>query len=74
VEAVRGQADARVLELRYEELPASAERLAAHLGLDPAPLAEALAAAHTDSVGRWRSELSAEQVAEVEAEAGGLLP
>ena len=59
--------------MRYEELPASADRLAAHLGLDPAPLAAALAAAHAQSVGRWRRDLTEEQVADVEAEAGPLL-
>jgi hypothetical protein len=71
---VREQADERVLEVRYEELSGSAERLAAHLLLDPEPLAAALAAAHTSSIGRWRRDLTAEQVADVEAEAGALLP
>jgi hypothetical protein len=74
VSAVREQADERVLEVRYEELPDAAEGLAAHLGLDPAPLAAALGAAHAESVGRWRRDLSAEQLADVEAEAGDLLP
>jgi hypothetical protein len=74
VSAVREQADERVLEVRYEELSGSAERLAAHLLLDPEPLAAALAAAHTSSIGRWRRDLTAEQVADVEAEAGALLP
>jgi hypothetical protein len=74
VEAARARADERVLEVRYEELPQSAERLAEHLGLDAARLAEALAAAHTQSVGRWRRDLTEQQVADVEAEAGFLLP
>jgi hypothetical protein len=74
VEAVEAVEDERVLEVRYEELPAAAERLAAHLDLAAAPLAEALTAAHTQSVGRWRRDLSEEQLADVEAEAGRLLP
>jgi hypothetical protein len=73
VTAVRGTADERVLEVRYENLPASAGAVADHLGLDAAPLAAALAAAHTQSVGRWQRELTDEQVADVEAEAGDLL-
>jgi hypothetical protein len=74
VEAVRAVEDERILELRYAELPQAGERLAAHLALDAAPLAAALAAAHTESVGRWRRDLTEEQVADVEAEAGALLP
>ncbi len=66
-----------MLELRYEETVADPERaagrLGAHLDLDPAPLAAALGAAHDQSVGRWRRDLSAEQLADVEREAGGLL-
>jgi hypothetical protein len=69
--------DERTLELRYEELvtdPAgSAERLGAHLDLDPALLAEGLADAHAASVGRWRRDLTPEQLADVEREAGSLL-
>ena len=33
----------------------------------------AFAAVHGSSVGRWRKDLSPEQIADVEAEAGGLL-
>jgi hypothetical protein len=73
VTAVREAADERTLEVRYEDLPASTDRLAAHLDLDPAPLATALQAAHAQSVGRWKRELTEEQVADVEAEAGPLL-
>jgi hypothetical protein len=73
VTAVRETGDDRVLEIRYEQLPRAAGELAAHLDLDEAPLAAALGAAHAHSVGRWRRELTAEQLAEVEAEAGGLL-
>jgi hypothetical protein len=74
VEAVRAVEDERILELRYEDLPDAGPRLAAHLDLDAAPLAAALTAAHTESVGRWRRDLTEEQVADVEAEAGALLP
>jgi hypothetical protein len=65
------------LEVRYEELatdPAAAcEPLAAHLGTDPVLLAREFSGMHAESVGRWRRNLAAEQVAEVEAEAGELL-
>jgi hypothetical protein len=67
----------RTLELRYEALiadpAASAERLGQHLGLDPQPLTRALSNVHGRSVGRWRRELTPEQLAEVEREAGLLL-
>ena len=36
-------------------------------------LAESFAAAHANSVGRWRGDLTPEQLADVEAEAGDLL-
>jgi sulfotransferase family protein len=65
------------LEVRYEQLAAdpgtTAGRIAAHIGADPEPLAQALAAVHGDSVGRWRDDLTSEQVSEVETEAGPLL-
>jgi hypothetical protein len=65
------------LEVRYEEIaadPAAAgEKIARRLQTDPAPLADALAGAHGRSIGRWRRDLNAEQVADVEREAGGLL-
>jgi hypothetical protein len=65
------------LELRYEEIAAdpaaAAERAAGRLDTDPAPLARALAAVHSRSIGRWRRDLTAEQVADVEREAGRLL-
>lgn len=67
----------RTLEIRYESLVAdpagTAAALAAHLGSDPAPLAEALSLVHGRSVGRWRTALSSDQVADVEQEAGPLL-
>lgn len=67
----------RVLELRYESLvtqpDAEAERLAAALGGDGTALAAAFGRAHDTSLGRWRSDLTSEQVRDVEAEAGELL-
>jgi hypothetical protein len=76
VEAARSVGE-RTLELRYEQLvadpAAAAELLAEHLSLAPASLAASLAAAHGRSVGRWRSDLTAEQLADVEREAGPLL-
>lgn len=67
----------RTTVLRYEALVADpdgeAARLAAALDTAPGPLREAFAAAHGRSVGRWRRELTREQLADVEAEAGELL-
>ena len=44
-----------------------------HLGVDPAVFAGSLDRAHDRSVGRFRSDLTAEQLADVEREAGPLL-
>jgi hypothetical protein len=67
----------RTLEVRYEALVArplaEADRLAAALGSPTAPLRSAFALAHDSSVGRWRDDLTQEQLADVEAEAGELL-
>lgn len=67
----------RTLELRYEDLVAdpraTAERTAAFLESDPGPLAGAFAQVHDRSTGRWRRDLTPEQLADVEREAGGLL-
>jgi hypothetical protein len=67
----------RTVELRYEALvadpTAAADAVTAALGAAPGPLRTAFSAVHGNSVGRWRRELSAEQLADVEAEAGGLL-
>jgi hypothetical protein len=75
--AARAAAPGATLEVRYEELAAdpvaTAERIAAHIGTNPAALAEVLRAVHSQSVGRWRRDLTEEQVADVEAEAGPLL-
>ena len=70
-------ADVPVLELRYEQMaenPAAvAAALAGHVDAPIEPLASALELAHAGSVGRYRRDLTAEQLADVEAEAGGLL-
>jgi hypothetical protein len=69
--------EADALEVRYEDLtadPASvAAELARYLDAPAERLASALGGAHAESVGRYRTDLSAEQLAEVEAEAGPLL-
>jgi hypothetical protein len=76
VEAARA-APERTFELRYERLAddpdATAEALAAFLGSDPAALRRAFEPFRDASIGRWRRDLSAEQLADVEAEAGPLL-
>jgi Sulfotransferase family len=73
VSAARGVRDERIVELRYEELADAAGRLAPELGLDEGTLAASLGKMFDRSVGRWRRELDAEQLADVEAEAGPLL-
>lgn len=65
------------VELRYEQIAAdpagAAEALAEALAAPAGPLARALDRAHAESVGRHRRDLSAAQLAEVQAEAGDLL-
>ncbi len=72
-----GRAHLGALELRYEDLvrdpSAAATAIAAHVGAEPEALAAALAVAHDASVGRFRRDLSSEQLADVEREAGALL-
>jgi hypothetical protein len=67
----------RTHDLGYEELvtdPAAvAETVAAFLDLEPEPLAASFSRAFDRSVGRWQRELSADQVKDVEDEAGDLL-
>jgi hypothetical protein len=76
VTAARAAPD-RTIDLRYESLVADPEgearRVARELDAEPGPLAAAFTDAHADSIGRWRSELTPEQLADVEAEAGTLL-
>jgi hypothetical protein len=70
-------APSATIEVRYEELAAdpetASEPLAAHLGADPVILARALSRMHAESVGRWRRNLTPEQVVEVESEAAELM-
>jgi hypothetical protein len=70
-------AGAASVEVCYERLdtePAAvASELAERLGVAAAPLAAALGAAHGASVGRFRRDLTQEQLADVEREAGELL-
>jgi hypothetical protein len=76
VTAVRS-ATASVLELRYEKVVADphscAADLARHLGTAPDTVSEALGHAHPSSIGRYRRDLTPEQLADFEAEAGDLL-
>jgi len=73
--AARRASDA--VEIRYETLAADPEgtaaALAARLAAPVEPLAAALSRAHDASIGRYARDLSREQVADVEAEAGLLL-
>ena len=73
--AARSRPD--TLELRYEALvrdpAAAASQIAEHIRADVVSLGAALAVAHDTSVGRFRRDLTAEQLADVEREAGPLL-
>lgn len=66
-----------VFELRYEDLTADPARvgaaLARYLGSPAEPLLDALGEARVDSVGRHRTDLDADQLADAKAEAGALL-
>jgi hypothetical protein len=74
VEAARSAAPAdRVLEVRYELLASAADRLAEFLGANVTSTHRALDDFRDSSIGRWRQELTPEQLADVEAEAGTLL-
>lgn len=78
VEAVRSASNTvslreRVLEVRYEGLADAADRLAAFLDANRASLHRSLDDFRDSSIGRWKRELTPEQLADVEAEAGPLL-
>lgn len=66
-----------VLEVRYEDVATDPARvgaeLARYLDAPAGPLVSALGRAHAESVGRYRADLTAEQLADVEDEAGSLL-
>ncbi len=69
--------EAQAIELRYEELTSRphdvAARLSGVIGHPVDELADTLSRAHDESVGRYKTELSADQLSEVEREAGALL-
>jgi len=74
VEAVRAaNAGDRMIEVRYESLATVADRLAEFLDANVASTHRALDRFRDSSIGRWRRELTLEQLADVEAEAGPLL-
>ena len=74
VEAVREEgAGDRLLEIRYEELTTVADRLAEFLDANVTSTHRSMDRFRDSSIGRWRKELTPEQLADVEAEAGPLL-
>ena len=72
-----GAVPERTVEVRYELLvadpAAAAAPVAASLGVDAEGVAEAFARAHDTSAGRWRRDLTPDQLADVEREAGAQL-
>ena len=76
VSAVR-DSGVTVVEVRYERLvtdrTSRAVDVARSLGVADDAMTAALGAAHASSVGRWRRDLTPEQLADVEVEAGELL-
>ena len=67
----------RTVQVRYEQLvtdpTGAAAPVAAALAVDAALVTDAFAAAHDTSAGRWRRDLTPEQLADVEREAGDTL-
>jgi hypothetical protein len=59
--------------IRYETLQEDAVELAEPLGVPESSLRAAFSGFRGSSIGRWQRDLSAEQLRDVEAEAGGLL-
>lgn len=72
-----GAVPQRTVEVRYEQLvsepDAAAAPVAQRLGVDAASVAAAFAQVHDRSAGRWRRDLSPEQLADIEREAGNTL-
>jgi hypothetical protein len=74
VEAVRSAGGGeRLLEIRYENYSSCADALAGFLDADVTAAHRALDGFRDTSIGRWQKELTPEQIADVEAEAGPLL-
>jgi hypothetical protein len=74
VDAVRAaNTGERMIEIRYEGLATVADRLAEFLGANVTSTHRALDSFRDSSIGRWRRDLTPEQLADVEAEAGPLL-
>lgn len=67
----------RKVEIRYEDLTGDPESVAAtlaeHIAAPRDELLSRLAEAHDRSIGRWRRDLTSEQISDVEREAGSLL-
>jgi len=74
VEAVQaaGVGD-RLIEVRYESVARVADRLAEFLDANVTSTHRALDGFRDSSIGRWHRDLTPEQLADVEAEAGPLL-
>jgi hypothetical protein len=72
-----GAVPERTVEIRYEQLvsdpAAAAAPVAVRLGVAAEHVTAAFAEAHDASVGRWRRDLTPEQLADVEKEAGAAL-
>ena len=72
-----GAMPGRTVEVRYEDLVAdpvaTAAPVAAVLGVGATSVTEAFARVHDRSAGRWRRDLTAEQLADIEREAGSAL-
>jgi hypothetical protein len=62
-----------MLEVRYENVAGEADRLAEFLGANAISAHRALDRFRDSSIGRWQKDLSPEQLADVEEEAGELL-
>jgi hypothetical protein len=74
VEAARAaNAGDRMLEIRYESLATVADRISEFLDANASSTHRAMDSFRDSSIGRWRRELTPEQLADVEAEAGPLL-
>ena len=72
-----GAVPERTVTVRYEQLVtepgAAAAPVAARLGVHAELVTAVFAAAHDTSAGRWRRDLTPDQLADVEREAGGAL-